>query len=38
VEPILFGLLVMAWDLLLVAMKRTVKSIAADARKQNRRR
>ena len=38
VEPILFGLIVMGWDMLFLAMKRVVKSIAADAAKQNRRR
>jgi len=37
VEPILFGLIVTGWDMLLLAMKRVVKSIAADAAKQNRR-
>jgi hypothetical protein len=34
VEPILFGLLVMGWDLLLIAMKRGLKNIVADAKKQ----
>lgn len=38
VEPILFGLIVMGWDMLFVGMKRLVKSIAANAAKQNRRR
>ena len=35
VEPILFGLLVTAWDLLLLKMKRVMKSMVADAKKQN---
>ena len=38
VEPILFGLIVMGWDMLFLGMKRLVKSIAANAAKQNRRR
>lgn len=35
VEPILFGLLVTGWDLLFITLKRTLKSILADAKKQN---
>ena len=38
VEPILFGLITVGWDMLFLAMKRVVKSIAADAAKHNRRR
>ena len=35
VEPILFGLIVTGWDMLFLAMKRVVRSIAADATKQS---
>ena len=38
VEPILFGLLVMGWDILFLGMKRMAKAMAADAKKQNGRR
>lgn len=36
VEPILFGLLVMAWDALLLKMKAVFRQIVADAKKQAR--
>ena len=35
VEPLLFGLLVMGWDMLFLAMKRVLSSIVNDAKKQN---
>jgi len=38
VEPILFGLLVMGWDMLFLGMKRMAKAVAADAKNQNGRR
>jgi hypothetical protein len=36
VEPILFGLLVMGWDMLLLGMKRVFRRILEDAKKQSR--
>ena len=36
VEPILFGVFMMAWDMLFLAMKRTAKRMLSDAKQSQR--